>query len=203
MRRSITLSCTLATLLLILALAVGASLGASPMQATQPAQPAPVAEPVTHWPVALQASEGLVEVYQPQPEAMKADVLTARAAVSLTRSGGTGTPVFGAAWFTAHIVTDRDTRTVTLRQVTAQDVRLPGATAAEQQEFARAISGALSAAQVTFPLDQLTASLDTARREQPGNDEWTVRRAGIYLAMGDSSTSPSQLLGVREYRLGG
>src|SRR2546423_6966897 len=37
---------------------------------------------------------------------------------------------------------------------------------------------------------------DTARREQPGNDEWTVRAAGIYLAMGDSSTADSLLRAV-------
>jgi len=38
--------------------------------------------------------------------------------------------------------------------------------------------------------------LDTARREQPGNDEWTVRRAGIYLAMGDTTTADSLLRAV-------
>src|ERR1700733_4681711 len=63
------------------------------------------AEPLTHWPVALEATEGRVEVYQPQPEAMTGNTLTARAAVSLTRPGAAA-PVFGAAWFTAHITTD-------------------------------------------------------------------------------------------------
>jgi len=120
---------------------------------------------VTYWPVALEATEGRVEVYQPQPEAMKGDTLTARAAVSLTRPGAAA-PTFGAAWFTAHVSTDRDTRTVTIHDVTVTDVRLPGSAAADQQDFARAIGGRLSAMGVTFPLDQLTASLDTARCEQ-------------------------------------
>jgi hypothetical protein len=120
---------------------------------------------VTYWPVALEAAEGRVEIYQPQPEEMKGDMLTARAAVSLTRSAGAA-PVFGAAWFTARVFTDRDTRTAAIRDVTVKDVRLPGSTAAEQTDFARAIGGRLSAAQVTFPLDQLMATLDTARREQ-------------------------------------
>ena len=120
---------------------------------------------VTYWPVALEATEGQIEVYQPQPEAMKGDVLTTRVAVSLTRPGAAA-PVFGAAWLSAHVVTDRDTRTVTIRDLTVKDVRLPGSSATEQQDFARAIGGRLSAAQVTFPLDQLTTSLDTARREQ-------------------------------------
>jgi hypothetical protein len=120
---------------------------------------------VTDWPVALDAAEGRVEVYQPQPEAMKGNSLTARAAVSLTGPGAAA-PTFGAAWFAAHVTTDRDTRTVTVHDVTVTDVRLPGSTAAEQQDFASAIGGRLSAMEVTFSLDQLTASLDTAKCEQ-------------------------------------
>ena len=46
------------------------------------AQNMPVQESVTYWPVALNAVESHIEVYQPQPEAMKGDMLTARAAVS-------------------------------------------------------------------------------------------------------------------------
>jgi hypothetical protein len=125
---------------------------------------APAVNGVTGWPVALEATEGRVVVFQPQPEAMKGDALTARAAVSLTRTGATA-PTFGAAWFTAHVITDRDTRTTTLRQVKVTDVRLPGSTATEQQDFARAIGAQLSLMEVTFPLDQLMTSLDTARQE--------------------------------------
>jgi len=44
--------------------------------------------------------------------------------VSLTRPGAAA-PVFGAAWFTAHVTTDRDTRIVTIREVTVKDVRVP------------------------------------------------------------------------------
>src|SRR5205814_1315902 len=73
--------------------------------------PAQIDSGVTYWPVALDAAEGRVEVYQPQPEAMKGDTLTARAAVSLRRPGASSA-TFGAVWFTAHAVTDRDTRTV-------------------------------------------------------------------------------------------
>jgi hypothetical protein len=128
------------------------------------AQNMPVQETATYWPVALDAAEGHIEVYQPQPEAMKGNTLTARAAVSLLRPGASA-PVFGAAWFTAHVFTDRDTRTVTVLDVTINDVRLPGSTATEQQDFAGAIRGQFSAIEVTFPLDQLMASLDTAQQE--------------------------------------
>jgi hypothetical protein len=120
---------------------------------------------VTYWPVVLDAAEGQIEIYQPQPEAMKGDLLTARSAVSLTRPATTQ-PVFGTASFTAHVDTDRDTRTATIHEVTVKDVRVPGSTAPEQEAFGRAIGGRLSAMEVTFPLDQLTTSLDTAKEEQ-------------------------------------
>jgi hypothetical protein len=120
---------------------------------------------VTYWPVALETTDGHIEVYQPQPEKMKGDTLAARAAVSLTRPGASA-PVFGAAWFTAHVITDRDTRTVMLYEVAVSNVRLPGSTTAEQQDFALLINERLTTMEVTFPLDQLMASLDTARQER-------------------------------------
>ena len=152
----------LTPLLIIGLCAVGCA--ASPELEPEPELAAPSPARLSYWPVVVNAAEGRVEIYQPQPEAMKGDTLTARAAVSLTRTG-TSAPLFGAAWFTAHIVTDRDTRMVTTHEVTVKNVRLHGSTAAEEQDFARAIGGRLSAMEVTFPLDQLTASLDTARRE--------------------------------------
>src|SRR5205823_7893460 len=54
----------------------------------------------------------------------------------------------------------------TIRDATVKDVRFPEATAVEEQNFAREIGARLSSAEITFPLDQLTASLDTAHRQQ-------------------------------------
>jgi hypothetical protein len=150
-------------------LALGLMVSGCVAQDAPPYVPAPIAgDPAadgrTYWPVALEATEGRVEIYQPQPEATKGNTVTARAAVSLTRPGASA-PVFGVAWFSAVVVTDRDTRMVTVRQVTVKNIRLPGSSAAEQQDFASAIGGRLSAMMVTFPLDQLMASLDTAQQE--------------------------------------
>ncbi|MDP9174585.1 MAG: hypothetical protein M3O30_12065 [Planctomycetota bacterium] len=153
-RPSLSLGYLLAFLWLLLGLAVNGCA----------AQNMPAPRAVTYWPVALDAADGHIEVYQPQPEAMKGDTLTARAAASLLRPSASP-PVFGTAWFTAHVITDRDTRTATLSGLTINDVRLPGATATEQQDFASAIRRQLSTMEVTFPLDQLMTSLDTAQQE--------------------------------------
>jgi len=145
---------------------------------------------VTYWPVALESTAGHIEVYQPQPQKMNGDTLTARAAVSLVRPGSSA-PVFGAAWFTAHFITDRDTRTVTLYEVTVNNVRLPGSTAAEQQNFAGDIGGQLSTMQVMFPLDQLMASLDTARQERVEAKQIATTPPRILL-----TTTPTTLISV-------
>jgi len=119
---------------------------------------------VSNWPIALDATDGQIEVYQPQPEALKGNILTARAAVSLSRPSASA-PVFGTVWFTARVFTDRDTRTATLSSVTINDVRLAASTTAEQQDFASAIRRQLSTMDATFPLDELMTSLDTAKRQ--------------------------------------
>src|SRR5271170_4420781 len=150
---------------LTLGLTVNGCAASDPSQATlAPVASIPVGPVVAYWPIALDSTEGRIEVYQPQPEAMAGNTLTARAAISLMRPGASA-PIFGVAWFTAHVITDRDTRTTTLRELTINDVRFPGSTAAEQQDFARAVGGQLSTIEMTFPLDQLMSSLDTAHRE--------------------------------------
>src|SRR5512139_1140271 len=68
------------------------------------------------WPQDFSTKEGKLTVYQPQLEAFKADKVNARAAVAVQRKGEKE-PVFGVFWFSAHIVTDRESRTVEFRDV--------------------------------------------------------------------------------------
>lgn len=176
---------------LILGLAVNGCIAQSaPPDPTPQAQVESVENHATYWPVALGTAEGRIEMYQPQPEAMSGNTLTARAAVSLLRPGASA-PTFGTAKFTARVTTDRDTRMSTLRDVTVNDVVLPGSTAAEQQDFARKISGRLSTIEVTFPLDQLMTSLDTARHQQIESEQ--IQTAPPHILF---STTPATLISV-------
>ena len=152
--------------------------------------PPPQAQEVAAWPVALDATEGLIELYQPQPECMERDTLSARAVVSLTRPGAAA-PLFGAVWFTAQVATDLDARTATIRKVTVGDVCLPGPMSAMQQEFALAIGKRLSTAEVTYPLDELTATLDTGHLEQVETNR--IRTAPPRILF---STTPATLISV-------
>ena len=81
----------------------------APAVAVQPAAP----QPLSTWPLVLEDPSGQIQVFQPQPEKLDGDKLSARAAVSLTPPGATE-PQFGAIWLDARVATDRDTRTVTI-----------------------------------------------------------------------------------------
>jgi hypothetical protein len=122
------------------------------------------AAPDTAWPLAIDSTVGRLEIYQLQPDSLKGDTLSARAAVSLLPPGAAD-PIFGAMWMEAHLVTDRDDRTATLRAVQVKDVRLPDANGAEQQQFTQALKDQVPKLTLTFSLDQLMTSLDLAEKE--------------------------------------
>src|SRR5258706_1322446 len=82
---------------------------------------------VAYWPITLEATGGRIGVYQPQPESLKGDVLSARAAVSLRRPVASA-PTFCAAWFTPHVETDRGILMVTFPDFTLTELSASGST---------------------------------------------------------------------------
>jgi hypothetical protein len=78
------------------------------------------------WPRTLTLKNGgKIIMYQPQPENLRGDKLSGRAAISV-RQTASDEPVFGAIWMEANIQTNRDTRMATLESIKITDVRLPG-----------------------------------------------------------------------------
>ncbi len=86
------------------------------------------------WPkeIPLQ-SGGKVLVYQPQPESLNGNTLSARSAVSV-RVKESDEPVFGAIWADAELLTDKDTRIATLETLKIRDVRFPNVEDTEKIE---------------------------------------------------------------------
>lgn len=68
------------------------------------------------WPQEIDTKEGVVVIYQPQPETLKDNQLKARTAVALEPKGSKE-PIFGAVWFDARLETDRAERTATVADV--------------------------------------------------------------------------------------
>ncbi|MGC1953412.1 MAG: hypothetical protein WA970_12770 [Gammaproteobacteria bacterium] len=69
------------------------------------------------WPQEIDAGEGTIVIYQPQPENLTDSILSGRAAMSLELKGKSE-PVFGAFWFTAKLDMDTDAGIALVRDKT-------------------------------------------------------------------------------------
>lgn len=114
------------------------------------------------WPKEISAKNGaVITIYQPQPESMQGNILKGRAAFSAVETAGTE-PVFGVFWYTSTMMTDLDTRTVTLESIKIEEVKLPG------MEDTQKLDKLKMLLEREVPLWNLTSSLDdiTATIEQ-------------------------------------
>ncbi|HNP34840.1 MAG TPA: carbohydrate-binding family V/XII [Woeseiaceae bacterium] len=121
------------------------------------------------WPQEVDAEEGTIVVYQPQPESLQGNVLKGRAAMSLQLKNGKE-PIFGAFWFAAKIDTDREDGSALIRDVKVTDVRWPDSKDAGEQRFTALVEGAMPDAGFPISMERLTASLATAEMEQRSLD---------------------------------
>ena len=124
----------------------------------------------SEWPVEIAAAEGKITLYQPQPDSLKDDKLTGRSAVSFTPNGAQ-TPIFGAFWFDARISTDRDERTVTLREMSILQVKFPQSSADLEKTLVQALKNEIPRMNVTFSLDRLLTTLEEAEKVQMASEK--------------------------------
>ncbi|BFM22434.1 carbohydrate-binding family V/XII [Gilvimarinus japonicus] len=117
------------------------------------------------WPQQITADEGLIVVYQPQPEKITGNQLRGRAAMSLELKGQKD-PVFGAFWFDARIDTNRDSGKVLVRDITVTRVGWPDSEAADEARFTQVVEAAIPTVGFTISLESLSASLENAELEQ-------------------------------------
>ncbi len=121
------------------------------------------------WPRELAAEQGKIVIYQPQLESFQADRIEARAAVSVTPTGQT-VPVFGACWFEARVATDFDTREVSLLELKVTAAKFPEVEEQRVAQLSRFLEEEIPQWDMTFSLDRLLASLETAEVGTPGSE---------------------------------
>ena len=121
------------------------------------------------WPQEVDTSEGTIVVYQPQPETLKGNTLTARSAMSFKLKDSD--PIFGVFWFTAKIDTDRSSDSATVHNIDVTKVRWPDSKDAGEQRFTAAVNNALKEVQFVTSLSQLTASLESAEAAEKSLSE--------------------------------
>lgn len=124
-----------------------------------------LAEEALEWPQEVAAPEGTIVVYQPQPESLKGNVLTGRAAISLELKDREE-PIFGAMWFSAKIDTDHEQGTALVRDLKVTKVGWPDSKDAGEQRFTRLVEAAIPESGFEISLERLSASLATAEVER-------------------------------------
>lgn len=118
------------------------------------------------WPLQLQAGNGTVTIYQPQPESYTNGTVTARAAVAWQERGGD--PVYGAIWVNGFLEVDRSTRMGTLTRMEVTDVRSPAVTDSTRIARFKQVLGAEVPKHVQpISIDRLVASLDAGEAQRP------------------------------------
>ena len=155
----------------VVALLVFSAVQLRAQQAAPAGESAGSSAPVSAWPQRVDSPDGLITIYQPQPTKFEGDMLTARAAVSLTPPGATD-PEFGAMWFTARVFTDRDARTVTIQNVTIKQVKLPNSAADQEAKFGQVVMQQVPAMNLMLSLDQLESTLGVVQTEKQATQQF-------------------------------
>jgi hypothetical protein len=152
------------------------------------------------WPLQLDAEGGRVVAYQPQVESYRGDRLESRAAVSVTPTGSDA-PVFGAVWFSARMVTDMETRTVTCDEIDVTSAKFPDAAQEHVDALSRFLESEIPRWEIVLSLDDLLAATEAAGGHAPrdafNNDppEIIVRPGAAVLVLLDGEPKLAALEG--------
>jgi len=124
-------------------------------------------EAAPRWPHEVESAGHKVVVYQPQVETLRGDKLLARAAISVTKKDAKE-PLFGAVWFEARLLMDREARTATPMQVDVKRIRFPDVAPERTKPVEELLEREMPTWDLEVNLDDLLAALAEAERERTG-----------------------------------
>jgi len=122
------------------------------------------------WPREIATSEGVVVLYQPQPEKFEGNILKGRAAVSVELKESTE-PVFGAVWFNARLDTDRAERTATIAALSVTEVRFPDQDEQKRKKLQALLEKEIPKWQLPISLDRLMTTLELAEKRSEATEK--------------------------------
>lgn len=113
------------------------------------------------WPKEIPLDNGgKIVIYQPQPEGLNGNILSARAAVSIATTAGAD-ETFGSIWFDATLQTDKDSRIGTLESMVIKESKFPAIKDPMQlQQYNTIVQNEVPKWDMQFSLDQLLTSVE-------------------------------------------
>ncbi|HEX9477234.1 MAG TPA: hypothetical protein VGA90_00650, partial [Methylomirabilota bacterium] len=132
-----------------------------------PPEVGPIATDPTEdaWPRELVSGDNTFSIFQPQYERWEQGRLDGRSAVAV-ESQASPAPRYGVIWFTARTQVDKESRMVTLEDLTVSRVDFP-TVPGDGAGYQAALQRAFSEAPLTIALDRLQAELEVERAEDP------------------------------------
>ena len=121
------------------------------------------------WPRSLETEAAVIKIYQPQINSLEGDMLDARAAISVKKTGED--LVFGAMWFTSRLLTDFDTRLVDLEEVKIQSIKFPAADKSEEEALITLLEKRIPEMDLLFSLDRFLTSLEMVEKSDELSDK--------------------------------
>lgn len=140
------------------------------------------------WPREFDVPEGKIVTYQPQADVLDGNLLTGRAAISVTPKGKTA-PIFGAAWFEAQVDIDRDQRLVRVISLKVPKVRFGESTPEQEKQLQAVLEREVPKTDLTMSLDRLLAGLKVAQNERDRAEGLNTEPPKIYF-----ETKPAVLI---------
>jgi hypothetical protein len=118
-------------------------------------------ESINFWPQEIETTQGIVVVYQPQPEKLEGNKLSGLAAVAVELKDKSE-PIFGAIWFEARLDTDRDTRIATIIDITITNVRFPEQDEKKAEKLKALLEEEMPKWGIPISMDELMTTLELA-----------------------------------------
>jgi hypothetical protein len=113
------------------------------------------------WPKIIKHSSGTeATIYQPQVESFDKVTLEFRSAVMINTPKQSD-PIFGAVWIKTKILTDRDTRLISLDEVVVADAKFPDQDSTKIEELKKFLSEEIPKWELDITIDQLIASIES------------------------------------------
>lgn len=113
------------------------------------------------WPKEILAKSGArISIYQPQPESMKGDKIKGRAAFSVLETPESEY-IFGVFWYTSTMITDRDSRTLTLESIMVEEIKLPGITDTTKiKNLSKLLETEIPNWEITSTIDEVASTIE-------------------------------------------
>lgn len=126
------------------------------------------------WPREIKLPDGVVVVYQPQPEALDGNRLKGRAAVGVEMEG-VEEPVYGAIWFEAQLDTDRAERMASITDVSVNRVRFPTEDDKKSEKLIDLLEQEIPRWDFPISLDQLMTTLEREEKRSEMADKISTK----------------------------